>query len=110
MALFIKGDVVVIPFPFSDLSDQKARPALVLVDLSGQDLMLCQITSKLIFDPYAVPISLGDFADGSLRLDSNIRPNRIFTMDRKLIRYRCGRLVAAKTSEVINRLVSLLNR
>jgi len=46
MAAFIKGDVVVIPFPFSDLSGSKKRPALVLADLPGNDILLCQITSQ----------------------------------------------------------------
>jgi mRNA interferase MazF len=46
MARFVKGDVVVIPFPFSDLSGSKRRPALVLVDLPGDDIILCQITSQ----------------------------------------------------------------
>ena len=45
MGRFIKGDVVVVPFPFSDLSTSKRRPALVLADLAGDDLILCQITS-----------------------------------------------------------------
>jgi mRNA interferase MazF len=45
MGKFMKGDVVVIPFPFSDLSGSKCRPAFVLADLEGDDVVLCQITS-----------------------------------------------------------------
>jgi len=36
MATFIKGDVVIVPFPFSDLSQAKRRPALVVANLSSQ--------------------------------------------------------------------------
>jgi mRNA interferase MazF len=50
MGRFIKGDVVVVFFPFSDLSNAKKRPALVLADLSGEEVILCQITSKAISD------------------------------------------------------------
>ena len=56
MATFIKGDVVVMPFPFSDLSDSKRRPALVLSDSQGDDVILCQITSKNTRDNSAIPL------------------------------------------------------
>jgi len=70
MAKFVKGDVVVIPFPFSDLSQFKRRPALVLVVLQGDDLILCQITSKSIKDNYAIPVDENDFESGSLNQES----------------------------------------
>ena len=48
MAKFVKGDVVVIPFPFSALAQAKRRPALVLTGLEGDDVILCQITSQSV--------------------------------------------------------------
>jgi len=45
---FVKGDVVVLPFPFSDLSAVKRRPALVVAALTGEDVILCQITSRIV--------------------------------------------------------------
>ena len=65
MAEFVKGDIVVIPFPFSDLSGSKKRPALVIKDLIGEDIVLCQITSKSIKDTYALSINETEFKDGS---------------------------------------------
>ena len=53
MAKFVKGDVVVVPFPFSDLTQAKRRPALVVSTLEGDDLILCQITSQYVRDNYA---------------------------------------------------------
>ncbi len=50
MAGFVKGDVVIVPFPFSDLTEAKRRPALVVAVLQGNDLILCQITSRLVKD------------------------------------------------------------
>ena len=81
MAGLVKGDVVVVPFPFSDLTYAKRRPALVLSVLQGDDLILCQITSQQVTDPYAIPLSTSDFQTGSLRQQSNVRPNRIFTAE-----------------------------
>jgi len=65
MGKFVKGDVVVVPFPFSDLSASKKRPALVVATLTGDDVILCQITSKTINDSYAVPFANADFKTGT---------------------------------------------
>jgi len=90
MAEFIKGDIVVVPFPFSDLSGNKKRPALVLADLAGDDIILCQITSQQSKDIYAIPLNSADFKNGSLPIDSNIRPTRIFTADKNIIIRKAG--------------------
>lgn len=60
MGRFIKGDVVVVPFPFSDLTQAKRRPALVVSSLKGDDIILCQITSQNVSDDYAVPFAEQD--------------------------------------------------
>ena len=41
MERFVKGNVVVVPFPFSDLTQAKRRPALIIGELEGKDLILC---------------------------------------------------------------------
>jgi len=105
---FIKGDVVVVPFPFSDLSNAKRRPALVVADLKGDDLILCQITSQQVRDDYAIELTEEDFQFGSLKKKSNIRPNRIFTADKGIILYRVGRLREKKLEEVIAKIISIL--
>lgn len=110
MGAFVSGDVVVVPFPFSDLSATKRRPALVLVDLSGDDVILCQITSQVTRDAYAIPLLDSDFTEGGLRQASFIRPNRLFTADSALILYRAGRISDAKRTEVAAALVALFQR
>ena len=47
MGKFVKGDVVVAPFPYSDLTTSKKRPALGIAPLEGDDVILCQITSQM---------------------------------------------------------------
>ena|SRR4030043_291519 len=108
MAKFVKGDVVVIPFPFSDLSQSKRRPALVLAVLQGDDLILCQITSKSIKDNYAIPVDENDFESGSLNQESNIRPNRLFTADNHIILYRIGNIKTIKLNQVIDKVVEII--
>lgn len=108
MELFVRGDVVVIPFPFNNLSDKKKRPALVLADLGGPDLILCQITTRPARDFYAVPVDLPDFREGSLRYPSSVRANQIFTLERALVVDRVGALNAAKTDQVVNVIIQYL--
>jgi len=108
LAGFVKGDVVVVPFPFSDLSQAKRRPALVVAVLSGDDLILCQITSQRIRDSYAVSITAEDFDSGSLNQYSNVRPNRLFTADQQIIVSTAGQLKPEKLDKIIAKLIEIL--
>ncbi|MBT4512860.1 MAG: type II toxin-antitoxin system PemK/MazF family toxin [Chloroflexi bacterium] len=109
MARFVKGDVVVVPFPFSDLTRAKRRPALVVAE-AEEDLILCQITSQQIRDKHAVLIEEKDFEKGTLKQKSNIRPNRIFTADRHIVLYQAGHLKIDRLNEVIERIVDILRQ
>ena len=61
MGRFIKGDVVVLPFPFTDLSHSKRRPALILSGIQGDDYVMLQITSQNVRNSYAIPLLETDF-------------------------------------------------
>ena len=108
MAKFVKGDVVVVPFPFSDLTQAKRRPALVVVDLEGDDIIFCQITSQLNKDNYSITVNENDFKDGNLKQISNIRPNRIFTADTSIILYKVGTLKRRMIDRVIDKIIELV--
>lgn len=108
MGGFVKGDVVVVLFPFSDLSSAKKRPALVIAALDGDDVILCQITSQLKTDQYAISLIPDNFSSGSLRRESNVRPNRLFTTDTRIIQYRAGHLKDQAIEPVINRIIGIL--
>ncbi len=109
MERFIKGDIVVIPFPFSDLSGSKKRPALVLANLQGDDITLCQITSQQIKDKYAIAIEYNDFKTNKLTVPSNIRPNRIFTADKEIIIKKAASLNEAVVNNVIQKIITILS-
>jgi mRNA interferase MazF len=108
MGSFIKGSVVILPFPFSDLSDSKRRPALVLVDLQGDDLICCMITSQNNRNRNSLPLKNEHFKTGTLNRDSNIRPDRIFTADSKIILRKTDQLEDSKIDAVIDRVVNIL--
>lgn len=109
MERFVKGDVVVVPFPFSDLSNSKRRPALVLADLIGDDIILCQITSKNVKDIYSIGLTGKDFFEGDLHRTSNIRPNRIFTADKNIIIRKVGKIKEQKYLEVVKIVCDLVS-
>ena len=110
MAKFVKGDVVVVPFPFSDLTQAKRRPALVLAKLDGNDVILCQITSKNVRDRYSVSVADKDFKTGNLKKESNVRPNRIFTADSHIILYKVGHLRSEKTNDIVETITGILQQ
>ena len=96
----VVGEVVVLPFPQTNLQSGKRRPALVAADLVGDDLVLCQITRKARSDGYAIPLVLADFERGRLAVDSFIRCNRLFTVEQSVILYAAGKIRDAKLQEV----------
>lgn len=108
MAKFVKGEVVVIPFPFSDLSGSKRRPALVIADLPGDDVLLCQITSQGSRDMYAVPLRTTDFVYGTLPVNSLIRPTRLFTADKSIILRKAGLVHAKITDDVTHAILKVI--
>jgi mRNA interferase MazF len=107
MGKFIKGDVVVIPFPFSDLSAAKRRPAVVLANPSGNDLILAQITSKNIYDGMSITLDIDGLENGSLSTISNIRPNKLFTADENILQYKIGELRKELLATVIEKVVEI---
>ena len=108
MEEFVRGDVVIVPFPFSDLSTVKRRPALVIANFQGPDIILCQITSKKKYDSLSIGLAKEDFTRGGLAVDSFVRPNRIFTAEKSIIQYRAGTINEEKLKEVKSVLISLL--
>lgn len=105
----VKGDVVVVPFPFTDLSKSSRRPALVVADLhSNDDIILTQITGRRRYDGYSIPLTNDNFLTGGLDIESNIRPNRLFTSDSKIVIKIAGKLSQEKTDEVINKIIEIV--
>jgi len=86
MAGPVRGDVVKVPFRFSDLSGAKVRPALVLCELPGNDLIICQITSKPPSYGEYVKAGPDDFTDIPLPVTPcYVRPLKLFSADSSII-------------------------
>jgi mRNA interferase MazF len=104
------GSVVLVPFPFSDLSQSKRRPALVLAGAERGDWILCQITSKSYADARAVELTDSDFEEGSLRLVSYARPAKLFTAHESLFVSEVGSLTVGSLKRITNEVVSVIQQ
>jgi mRNA interferase MazF len=107
MAASLKGLMVVIYFPFSDVSATKKRPALVVSDWGANDVILCQITSVASKDEFAVSIIDSDIIDGALMHENHIRTNKLFTANKTIFLPQIGFIRKLKLQEVIGSIQSL---
>ena len=96
----VAGDVVAVPFPFTDLSSQKIRPALVLAALDRGDLLLCQITSRPLTHKAAIPLAPSDFSSGMLPRQSFLLPHRLVTAHCSIVRRLSGKITDQKLGEI----------
>ena len=84
-----QGDIILVFFPFTDLTSSKRRPALVIspdfFNAAGEDLILAAITSHITDDPNSIQLTESDFASGRLPKKSIVKTTKLFTMHSSLI-------------------------
>ena len=100
MGLFAKGEIVLIPYPFSDLSQSKLRPAVVLAAVSGDDYILCQITSRPYLRRVIVEIDENENLNSGLRMKSYARPEKLFTAHESIVVEKIGLLDKATMTAI----------
>ncbi len=110
MGTFAAGSVVLVSFPFSNLSESKRRPAVVLADARRGDWILCQVTSNAYTDTLAVRLTDADFERGGLRLESFARPAKLFTAHESIFAFEAGVLRADALERVVDGVVHVLQR
>jgi mRNA interferase MazF len=101
------GSIVIVPFPFSDLSSSKLRPAVVLAPAGRQDWILCQMTSRPYGDADALVIMPADLALGSLRMQSYARPAKLFTANLDIIMDLIGELTSVRRDALLDAVIGL---
>ena len=105
--MFRRCDVVLVPFPFSDLSAAKVRPAVVvsgaLYHATEPDLLLAALTSKVAAATGPLDYLLGDWRAAGLRYPSALKPV-LFTLDPARVIYHVGALTPADLTQVDQRL------
>jgi mRNA interferase MazF len=105
---FVRGDIIIIEFPYSNLRDVKRRPVLILKVPKGDDVIVAQITGLSYEKSVEIPLKDEDFRQGHLKRESYIRIDKIASIEKYLIKYKAGSLKQEKFSEVINKICSFL--
>ena len=94
--MYKQGEIVVVPFPFSDLSSIKQRPVLVLskdnYNNNSDDIITCGITSNLKDLKYSVLIENKNLFEGEIPKSSRIKVDKLFTISQSIIKKKVGRL------------------
>ncbi|WP_156290116.1 type II toxin-antitoxin system PemK/MazF family toxin [Oceanobacillus salinisoli] len=94
--MYKQGDIVLIPIPFSDLTNSKQRPVLVIsrdcYNKMTEDIVVAAITSKLRNLDYSVIIDSKDLTEGELKVRSEIRADKIYTLSKEIIRKKFGQV------------------
>ena len=109
MAEFVGGDVVVVPFPFTDLQSSKRRPAIVLATFARGDLLICQITSRSEAHPGGISIGAADFITGGIDRPSVALPHRLVTVHEAVILRSAGKLTPSKLGELVERVCAMIH-
>lgn len=105
-----KGDIVLVPFPFTDLSQTKLRPAVVLhIDSVINDIIVCFISSQaltnLSLEEFAINPSDPEFISTGLKVASKVRVSRIVTLEKSLVTRRIGKLGISQVQQLDNILI-----
>ncbi len=112
MSTYQQGDIVVVQFPFTDMSQTKKRPALILsnavVNQTG-DYLMVQITSQFNTDGLSVPITVEKFIGPILPLTSYVRVHKIFLLNESLIDRRFSSIQPAFRQLVADTLLTYIH-
>jgi mRNA interferase MazF len=101
-------EVVIVPFPCTDLSQTKVRPAVCLTDAHRGDWLFCQITSSPYGDATATSLSSTDFESGGLLSHSDARPLKLFTLHHSTVVRTVGKLNDAAFARIVTAIIDAL--
>jgi mRNA interferase MazF len=111
--MYKQGDIVLIPVPYSDLTNRKQRPVLIIsnddYNKMTEDILVVAITSQLKDLDYSVIIDGKDLTEGTLKVTSAVRADKVYTLSKEIVRKKFGKVnfevlksVQLKINELIN--------
>src|SRR3989344_3851065 len=107
-----QGDLLLVPFPFSDQSGRKVRPVIVISnkefnEYSG-DILVVGVTSNISKDKYTIGLINNDLETGKLITTCCIKVENILRLDKELIIKNIGKVKRSKLSDIINKLNEII--
>ena len=105
---FVTGSVVIINWPFSDLSGSKIRPAIVVAGNNYGGYILCQVTSQS-YHQAAIELHPNSFQSGSLNKVSYMLYTQLFTADDQVVRREHGRIKGRLCEELVESIKTVLD-
>ena len=109
----VQRDIVLLPFPFSDLKQSKVRPVIVLSDdkynKKYSDIVVVPLTSNLQKTDYDMLITNKNLEKGNLIADSRVKVDRIFSVEKKLIKMNIGKIDKQTFSKIRTLFSSLVS-
>ncbi len=110
--MYKQKEIVLVPYPYSDLSSTKRRPVLVVsnnhYNQKFPDILVCVITSNLFKDDYSVDLNDNDLEIGMMPEQSVIKCHKLFTIEQTQIIKRFSIIKDDKLKDVINKLMLLV--
>ena len=107
--MFNQNEIVLIPFPYSDLTGQKQRPALIISNNllnKSRDRLCCLVTSNLSSE--GISMTKSDIIQGVLPFKSKIKPSRLFTIDSRIIKKNICKISNSLHKKVIKEVNELI--
>lgn len=108
-----RGNIVLVPVPFTDLTSHRRRPLVVVSNdayqSATQDFVCVAMTSNLKVEPYSFEITSADLADGALNRPGRVRADKVFTLAQAIIVARFGRVNQQTLDRIRQEVASLLS-
>ncbi len=110
--MFKQGDIIIVPFPFSNLSSIKQRPVIVLSKTKdnevSEDIITCGITSNLRGIKHSILIDNSNLEEGKIPKESRVKVDKIFTIEKSIIKKRIARLNKETFEKVKSEFINLV--
>ena len=110
--IYEQGEILIVPFPFTDLSSVKHRPVLVLsknnYNNKTEDLVTCGITSHLKDESYSVLIDNKNLLNGKIPMTSRIKVDKLFTINKSVVKNKIAKVNEETFKKVKQELFNLI--